>query len=99
MKVKLGCEYRDIVTGIQGIAVAKYKYLNGCDRICLQPQGIGEKGEPFKQLVCDELDLVFVSNGVREALKDLRAKRETVAMSFKEALNVKPGGPQRYDPE
>ncbi len=36
-KVKLGDECKDKVSGFQGIAVAKHSYLNGCDRISIQP--------------------------------------------------------------
>lgn len=36
--VQLGDEVRDKVTGFQGIVVAKYIYLQGCTRVCVQPR-------------------------------------------------------------
>ena len=37
-KIKLGQEVRDRVTGFKGIATARTTYLQGCDRISVQPQ-------------------------------------------------------------
>ena len=34
--IKLGNKYRDVVHGIEGTAVAKYEFLMGCDRVCLE---------------------------------------------------------------
>lgn len=34
--VTLGKRYRDTVHGVEGVAVAKYVYLTGCDRVCLE---------------------------------------------------------------
>jgi len=36
--VKLGDEVRDLVSGFKGIAVAKHIYLEGCNRISVQPR-------------------------------------------------------------
>lgn len=39
---QLGDEVKDSVSGFVGVAVAKYSYLNGCDRISVQPMVNGE---------------------------------------------------------
>ena len=36
-KLKLGDEVRDTVTGFTGIAVCRHSYLQGCDRLTVQP--------------------------------------------------------------
>lgn len=35
--VELGDEVKDLVSGIVGIAVTRHQYLQGCDRITIQP--------------------------------------------------------------
>ena len=36
MKIKLGIKVRDKVTGFEGIATARIKYLNGCNTVLNQ---------------------------------------------------------------
>jgi len=43
--VALGDEVTDPVTGIVGLAYARVQYLQGCDRIRLQPPAIFEKNK------------------------------------------------------
>lgn len=38
-EVKLGSRVRDMVTGIEGVAVARLEYMNGCVRYEVQPRG------------------------------------------------------------
>ena len=38
MKVQLGDEVKDEVTGYKGIAICRHIYLQGCDRISVQPK-------------------------------------------------------------
>ena len=40
MTVTLGDEVKDKVSGFKGIAVCRHSYLNGCDRITVQPKSI-----------------------------------------------------------
>jgi hypothetical protein len=42
--VELGAKYRDKVTGFEGVAVARYEYLWGCNRISLEH--LGSDGKP-----------------------------------------------------
>ena len=37
IELRLGDTVRDKVSGFKGIAIARYSYLQGCDRFCLQP--------------------------------------------------------------
>ena len=54
--IKLGSRVKDIVTGIEGIAIAKCIYMNGCIRYEVQPQGL-EKNKPIDSLWVDESQL------------------------------------------
>jgi len=38
MKIELGSECIDLVSGFKGIAVARTVWLNGCARVTLQPK-------------------------------------------------------------
>lgn len=40
----LGTRYRDPVTGFEGIATSRTRYLHGCDRVCLE--ALGNDGKP-----------------------------------------------------
>ena len=43
--VNLGDRVKDPVTGISGIAYVRLQYLQGCDRIGIQPPTVREKGK------------------------------------------------------
>lgn len=50
MAVKLGDRARDIVSGFEGIVVAKIQYLTGCDRYSLEGKHVlGAKAEDYYQ--------------------------------------------------
>ena len=36
--INLGNKYKDVVSGFIGIAVSRHSYINGCERITLQPE-------------------------------------------------------------
>ena len=38
MKIQLGDEVQDTVTGFKGIAVARTSWITGCNRITIQPK-------------------------------------------------------------
>ena len=62
-EVVLGQEVKDRVTGYRGIVVSRTKYLQGCDRLCVQPKW--KKGEEMpKPQDFDELDLIIVGHGI-----------------------------------
>lgn len=41
--IKLGQKVRDVVTGFEGVAVCRISWLNGCQRISVQPKATREK--------------------------------------------------------
>lgn len=43
-KFKRGDTVRDKVTGFTGIVVARYDYISGCNRYCVQPK-VGADGK------------------------------------------------------
>lgn len=45
--IKLGDKVKDTVTGFKGIAVAITTWLNGCDRVTVQPQGLKKDGTVY----------------------------------------------------
>lgn len=55
----LGATYRDTVTGFEGVAIAKAKYLYACERVTLQKVVDGEKWE-IKELSFDLPALVLI---------------------------------------
>lgn len=60
--VTLGEKYRDSITGFEGVAVARYTYLNGCVRIDLERADKDGKPESW---IFDEQRLVAVTTGWR----------------------------------
>lgn len=47
--VTLGSEIEDMITGLRGICVSKTEWLNGCNRIGIQPRGVkdGKPADPY----------------------------------------------------
>lgn len=46
--IKLGSRVKDKMTGLEGVAVARIEYLNGCERYEIQPQGLTKEGDVRK---------------------------------------------------
>jgi hypothetical protein len=44
VEIYLGATYRDVVTGVVGVAVSETRYLGGCRRVALQ-QSVGADGK------------------------------------------------------
>lgn len=63
MEIKLGQEVQDRVTGYKGIAIARSHYLQGCDRILVQPK-MAKDGTIPEATGFDEPDLNVISDGV-----------------------------------
>lgn len=59
-KIKLGDTAKHAITGFTGVVVARVEYLTGCSQLCLQPQGVTDKGDTFDSRYFDEpyVDLV-----------------------------------------
>ena len=54
--INLGDLVKDTVTGFKGIAVSRHSYLNGCDRISVQPI-INKEGNHPDSVTFDEPQL------------------------------------------
>ena len=52
MTIGLGDKAKDSITGLTGIVVARYEYLNGCIRLALQPAEVKD-GKPVDSSVFD----------------------------------------------
>lgn len=53
MKITLGSEVRDTITGFTGIVVARCEWLYGCVRITVQPKQLHD-GKPVDYVTFDE---------------------------------------------
>lgn len=56
-KYKIGARLRDIVTGFEGVVVARTQYLTGCNRYSLQNQELDKDGKPKDWQAFDENQL------------------------------------------
>ena len=61
-KVELGDKVKDLVTGFEGIAVAQFIYLQGCDRFQVQPPSDGSTYP--ESISFDDSQLKVVKAGV-----------------------------------
>lgn len=57
--ITLGDEVKDIVTGFQGIAIARCEWLHGCARVTVQPP-IGKDGKVPESGTFDEMAIRIV---------------------------------------
>ena len=62
-KVELGDEVEDRVSGFKGIAVARTRWISGCDRISIQPKGVDKDGKTFESQSFDEPMLKIIKRG------------------------------------
>jgi len=81
----LGANYRDMVTGFTGIAVAVTDYLFACRRVSLQDQTIKD-GKVGEWQVFDALQIVYVDAGISETINPPAPPEE------------RPGGPGAVAP-
>lgn len=81
MKINLGDEVKDKVTGFQGIAVATHQYLQGCVRISIQPT-IDKDGKMADSATFDEPQLELI--------------KKNVITTEPSELMKPPGGPDKY---
>lgn len=59
--IELGMKVRDRVTGVEGIAVARTEWLNGCTRVTVQPQKLKDS-QPVETTTFDEAQLEVVGS-------------------------------------
>ena len=63
MKITLGKEYKDSISGFSGIATARTIYLHGCIRILLTPNKLKSDGDFLPDCWFDEPQIVTVRSG------------------------------------
>jgi hypothetical protein len=61
--MQLGSRYRDRVSGFVGVAVSCHSYLNGCNRITLQPS-VDKDGKLPECQTFDEPQLEYIEDVV-----------------------------------
>lgn len=59
-KIELGMKCKDIITGFEGIAIAKTEWLTGCTRFGLQPP-VDKDGKVPEAVWFDETAMTIVS--------------------------------------
>lgn len=60
-EINLGDEAKDTITGFTGIVIAITEWLNGCQRLSIQPKELRE-GKPIDNHVFDVEQLEFVQS-------------------------------------
>ena len=84
--LNLGDQVKDSRTGFKGMAVSRYEYLQGCDRICVQPKA--KRGSILPETrVFDEPDLIVTTSAPSKKTKPK-----------KKMVRSRPGGPPLYEP-
>ena len=61
-QIQLGDKVKDPITGIVGIAVAKTKWIYGCNRVTIQPEGSDKDKKPYDTLTVDEPQLLVIKS-------------------------------------
>lgn len=62
-RIHLGDKVRDIVTGFEGIAVARTEWLVGCTRVSVQPRSLDKDGAVQSHQTFDEPQLELLEAG------------------------------------
>ncbi len=75
MKIKLGQKVRDKISGNEGTVVAITHWLNGCVRMCIQPEGTKD-GAPFDNFVIDEPQLEVIDKKAAPRVKPRHGDRD-----------------------
>lgn len=86
--MNLGDKVRDIITGFTGIVIARSEFFNGCIRVSVQPQELGDKGKLQDTESFDVQQLELVQAG---AVTPLRERQEAKTGQ----KPARTGGPQR----
>ncbi len=74
MRINMGDEVRDAITGIVGIVTGRTEWLNGCIRWCVQPKETKD-GKPVEETWFDEqrLERVVATGFSRPPAEEARA--------------------------
>lgn len=61
--IQLGDKVKDMVTGFEGICVARTQWLNGCVRVMVQSDKLDKDGKPQDAQAFDEPQMVITKAG------------------------------------
>lgn len=64
MRIELGSTCRDIITGFEGVVIARTEWLTGCARVTLQPRALHE-GKPVESQCFDEAQVDVIDTQER----------------------------------
>lgn len=78
--VELGDEVCDSITGFKGVAVAITEWLNGCQRIMIQPKELKD-GKPIEPLTFDTEQLIITKKADVHAEKHGGDRDDRAALS------------------
>lgn len=84
-KIKLGQKVRDIISGNEGMVVARTEWLHGCVRITVQPEG-SKDGCPYDHFTVDEPQLTVVNAKAAPKVAPSHGPREDVGRAPDPAL-------------
>jgi hypothetical protein len=86
--VRIGDKVRDIITGLEGIAIARTVWINGCVRLVVQPQE-HKDGKPAEVSTFDEPQLIVLA---RETVRPEPEQTPQPETAFEPARRT--GGPR-----
>lgn len=73
-EIKLGNEYKDVISGFTGIAIARTEWINGCVRVTLSPKL--DKDGKFQDSVCLDVEqLEATGNAITITPKEVGGDR------------------------
>lgn len=87
--IKIGCKYKDLLTGFEGIAIGTVVYITGCNQALIQPRGAPDK-RPESEWV-DEQRLEQVGEEMVE-LPEVEAAPPAAGGSSVRGIKVTTGG-------
>lgn len=83
MTIELGSRVKDKVTGFEGIAIGETRWLHGCLRYTVQPEGVDKDGNQKPTAAFDEPQLIV-----------LAGPKKTKVHATPPALAARTGGPR-----
>lgn len=85
-KIELGDKVRDSVSGFEGIAIGRTTWLQGCDRITVQPK-VDKDGKPQDAHTFDEPQLIIVAKKKVKAVKSPKTGGYDISIKQKDGVS------------
>lgn len=64
--IELGSKVKDKITGFEGIAIARFQWLTGCERYEVLPDKLSKDGAPRSSETFDEKRLTVLKGPTKE---------------------------------